>query len=264
VSTSEAGGTRELRLAVVCYGGSSLAIYMHGVTKELHRLVKGSSLLDAGLEPAADAASETVYRDLLRALADEQQLQTRVVVDVVAGTSAGGINGVFLAKALSHNLSQDALRDVWFDRGDMRELLRGPKWLSYYLRFLMLVPSAVKKSPLRGNEMAQWLFEALQRMDAGGSQPPELPSLVPDDGRLDLFVTMTDFYGADRQIPARSTSSGPTTTAASPSPHARRRASPASSRPSASRRSGSGCRTPTWSGSRRAFAATRSRAARPS
>ncbi len=32
-------GTKELRLGLVCYGGVSLAIYMHGVTKELHKLV---------------------------------------------------------------------------------------------------------------------------------------------------------------------------------------------------------------------------------
>ena len=40
VSPTEAGATREVRLAVVCYGSSPLAIYMRGVTKELHRLVK--------------------------------------------------------------------------------------------------------------------------------------------------------------------------------------------------------------------------------
>src|SRR5262245_39526469 len=174
---------------------------MHGVTTELHRLVKGSALLDAGIEPASDAHSEAVYRDLLSALADEQHVQTRVVVDVVAGTSAGGINGVFLSKAIAHNLSQDALPDVWFDRGDMRELLLLPKWIPYKLRFLMLLPRATKKSPLRGNEMAQWLFKALQDMDSGGSRPEELPTLVPRDGSLDLFVTITDFYGYDRQIP---------------------------------------------------------------
>jgi patatin-related protein len=195
------GGQKELRLAVVCYGGSSLAIYMHGVTKELHRLVKGSALLDAGLNPTPDAKSETVYRDLLSALAAEQHLQTRVVVDVVAGTSAGGINGVFLSKAIAHNLSQDGLRDVWFDRGDMRQLLLLPTWIPYKLRFLMLLPRATKKSPLRGNAMAQWLFEALQGMDTGGSEPGDLKTLVPRDGRLDLFVTITDFYGYDRQIP---------------------------------------------------------------
>jgi hypothetical protein len=36
----------ELRLALVCYGGVSLAIYMHGVTKELHKLVRASRSFD--------------------------------------------------------------------------------------------------------------------------------------------------------------------------------------------------------------------------
>ncbi len=35
-------GTKELRLAVVCYGGVSLAIYMHGVTRELQSLFRAS------------------------------------------------------------------------------------------------------------------------------------------------------------------------------------------------------------------------------
>ena len=97
---------RELRLALVCYGGVSLAIYMHGVTKELHRLVKGSALLDAGLAPDADSPSESVYGDLLRSLAKESGVSTRVVVDVVAGTSAGGINGIYLTKAIAHKIGR--------------------------------------------------------------------------------------------------------------------------------------------------------------
>jgi patatin-related protein len=199
--SNEGRGTRELRLAVVCYGGSSLAIYMHGVTKELHRLVKGSALLDAGLAPDPEAPSEAVYADLLRALADERRVRTRVVVDVVAGTSAGGINGIYLTKALAHNLSQDALRDLWFERGDMSQLLLLPTWLPVKLRFFLLLPRALRTSPLRGAEMALWLFQALEGMDAGGHEPERLETLVPDDGRLDLFVTITDFYGYDRQVP---------------------------------------------------------------
>ena len=70
--STEGGGTKELRLAVVCYGGSSLAIYMHGVTKELHRLVKGSALLEAGLGADEGAPTEAVYSDLLREVAKEK------------------------------------------------------------------------------------------------------------------------------------------------------------------------------------------------
>ena len=186
---------------MVCYGGSSLAIYMHGVTKELHRLVKSSALLEAGLGPDPGAPTEAVYLDLLRAVAEENRVRTRVVVDIVAGTSAGGINGIYLTKAIAHNLSQDALRDLWFERGDMSQLLLLPTWLPVKLRFFLLLPRALKKSPLRGGAMARWLHEALEGMDDGGSEPDAIETLVPEDGRLDLFVTITDFYGYDRQVP---------------------------------------------------------------
>ena len=33
---------KELRIALVCYGGISLAVYMHGVTKELWKLARAS------------------------------------------------------------------------------------------------------------------------------------------------------------------------------------------------------------------------------
>ena len=49
-----------------------------------------------------------------------------MVVDVIAGTSAGGINGICLAKALAHDLSLDGFRDLWFDRGDIDGLLAAP------------------------------------------------------------------------------------------------------------------------------------------
>src|SRR6266540_401682 len=199
--SNQGGGIKELRLAVVCYGGSSLAIYMLGVTKELHLLVKSSALLEAGLGPDPGAPTEAVYLDLLRAVAEENRVRTRVVVDIVAGTSAGGINGVYLTKAIAHNLSQDALRDLWFERGDMSQLLLLPTWLPVKLRFFLLLPRALKKSPLRGGAMARWLHEALEGMDDGGSEPAAVETLVPEDGRLDLFVTITDFYGYDRQVP---------------------------------------------------------------
>ena len=199
--SNQGGGIKELRLAVVCYGGSSLAIYMHGVTKELHRLVKASALLEAELGPDPGAPTEAVYLDLLREVAKENGVRTRVVVDVVAGTSAGGINGIYLTKAIAHNLSQDALRDLWFERGDMSQLLLLPTWLPVKLRFFLLLPRALKKSPLRGGAMARWLFEALEGMDDRGREPDAVETLVPDDGRLDLFVTITDFYGYNRQVP---------------------------------------------------------------
>src|SRR5918996_2595202 len=85
----EVGATRELRLAVVCYGGVSLAIYMHGQTKEINRLVGASRLLDENANPRAGAESERVYFELLDEVAKNhpERVRTRVVVDTVAGTS---------------------------------------------------------------------------------------------------------------------------------------------------------------------------------
>jgi patatin-related protein len=194
--------TKELRLGLVCYGGSSLAIYMHGVTKELHRLVKGSVISERGLRAEApNPGSDAVYAQLLEQLAGEQGVRTRVVVDVIAGTSAGGINGVYLAKALAHNLSQDSLRDLWFNRGDVGQLLKGPTFLPWWLRLPALLPFAVKRSIVRGDAMATWLFDALEGMDASPREPADVESLVPDGSLLELFVTITDFYGYDRQVP---------------------------------------------------------------
>ena len=120
--------TVELRLALVCYGGVSLAIYMHGITKEIQRLVVASKAYEA--DPAAcpfgtsrAPSTPTGTRSRSASRGSEAGIRTRVVVDIVAGTSAGGINGIILAKALAHDLPQDALRDVWLERGDVKQLM---------------------------------------------------------------------------------------------------------------------------------------------
>ncbi len=200
----DAVSTKELRLALVCYGGSSLAVYMHGVTKELHRIVKGSALLESDDGDGVATPSERVYGRLLDELAERnrEQLRTRVVVDVIAGTSAGGINGVCLAKALAHNLPQDEFRNLWFERGDIDGLLAAPRWLpTRVLKGLWVAVWALKKAPLRGDLMARWIYDAFQRMDEKGSTPASLPTLLPDRHKLELFVTVTDFYGYGRQVP---------------------------------------------------------------
>jgi patatin-related protein len=176
---------------------------MHGVTKEIHRLVKASALRAAGKAP--ESASEQAYVKLLDGLVVATDgVDLRVIVDVVAGTSAGGINGIYLSKALAGNRSQDALRQLWFERGDMNELLDFPrKILGVPLKFEwkapFLIPRALRRSPLRGQEMTKWLHDALTAMDKAPS-PAGLASLLPRGNQLDLFVTITDFYGYQRSI----------------------------------------------------------------
>ncbi|MGI8984604.1 MAG: patatin-like protein [Acidimicrobiales bacterium] len=203
----ERWATRELRLAVVCYGGVSLAIYMHGVTKEIHKLVLASAALEA--DPAHNPfdadTTERVYWDLLsriaagRAGGNAAGANIRVVVDIITGTSAGGINGIFLAKAISGNRPQDGLRRLWFEKGDIKELLEWPTWVPWPLRFVARA-LARRKPPLRGAAMSRWLHGALDDMN-GRRVLPGADSLLPDDHVLDLFVPITDFTGYEREIP---------------------------------------------------------------
>ena len=60
---------KELRIALVCYGGVSLAVYMHGITKEIWRLAKASQAVHSS--DAAEAAHDDIYAKLLRTIAAE-------------------------------------------------------------------------------------------------------------------------------------------------------------------------------------------------
>lgn len=173
---------RELRLALVCYGGVSLAIYMHGITKELEKLVRASTRFadDPTRNPFEPKQTEYAYFDALRRKAAAEGYRTRVVVDIIAGTSAGGINGVCLAKALALDAPQDGLRDLWLTKGAI-------------LKLLARVP---KLPPLAGNRMLRWLGGAFSDMDGKGNG-----TLMPPGLALNLFVTTTDINGYTRKIP---------------------------------------------------------------
>jgi len=173
---------RELRLALVCYGGVSLAIYMHGITKELEKLVRASTSFVESPDdnPFEPRQTEYAYFNALRRKAAADGYRTRVVVDIIAGTSAGGINGVCLAKAVALDAPQDGLRDLWLTKGAI-------------LKLLARVP---KLPPLAGNRMLKWLGGAFADMDGKGGG-----SLMPPGLALNLFVTTTDMTGYNRKIP---------------------------------------------------------------
>src|SRR5438270_1128582 len=107
----------EHRLAVVMYGGVSLAIYIGGIARELLAVIRATSQSrtnpdQAGLTVGELSPSEKIYRRIAQmtsgvsyadtegARGAELPVKTRVSVDIISGTSAGGINGIFLAKAL--------------------------------------------------------------------------------------------------------------------------------------------------------------------
>src|SRR5215510_14564653 len=123
---------KELRIALVCFGGVSLAIYMHGISKEILKLIRASSALHATADRSKRTSAsffervdrsnpeydtEEVYFELLREIGRSAEL--RVIVDIIAGASAGGINGTMLARALSHDLPMRPIRDLWLNNADV-------------------------------------------------------------------------------------------------------------------------------------------------
>src|SRR5215467_5761500 len=108
---------QEIRFALVMYGGVSLAIYINGVTQEFLHLVKSTAVgPDGSLLLPTVTGTEVVYRQLASILhstgetvAPDRFIRTRFIVDIASGSSAGGINAVFLGKALANNLSLNQL-----------------------------------------------------------------------------------------------------------------------------------------------------------
>ncbi len=218
---------KELRLALVCYGGISLAIYMHGITKEIWHLARASRA-HRDFEPAA-GASERVYYALLESIGDEAGLNLRVMVDIVAGASAGGINGVFLAQAVTSGQSLDPLTDLWLEIADVEALLNPDHGPSHRFAKMWAMPiawmlagrdSSVNATvepaaraevraklerfvrsrwfepPFGGKQLMNMLLDALEAM----RDAPAGPRLLPEGQPLDLFVTVTDFRGHPERL----------------------------------------------------------------
>lgn len=219
---------KELRIALVCYGGVSLAVYMHGVTKELWKLARASRAHIAGAD--APEGTEAVYLRLLRQIEQDRDLRLRVLPDIVAGASAGGINGVFLAQAIHSGQSLEPLTDLWLERADV-DVLTDPDarpwwrfakfWAMPIVWFLLSRPGNVVSQsvapetrgevraklsrlirsrwfepPFSGLGFSRLLAEALDAMASGPTDAPLLPPGHP----LDLFVTVTDFKGHPQKL----------------------------------------------------------------
>src|SRR3546814_3939940 len=73
---------KELRLALVCYGGISLAIYMHGITKEIWRLTRASRDFRDNAPPSG--GTQAVYRRVLQDIEAQANLKLRVITDIIA------------------------------------------------------------------------------------------------------------------------------------------------------------------------------------
>lgn len=198
---------QEMRFGVVLYGGVSLAIYINGVVQELLHLVRATAPAsptaanptEALLGPGQLTSTEGVYRELGQlvgrsessavAPSPDDPILTRFIVDMLSGSSAGGINGVFLAKALANGQPVDQLKNLWVDEGDIAELLNDDRSVVG----LNLALREPPKSLLNGQRMYRKLLDALDAMETGRPSTAGRASPLVDE--LDLWVTTTDLEG---------------------------------------------------------------------
>jgi len=96
---------QQVRVALVMTGGVSLATWMGGASYELNRLTR---------------EKDPTYNKLL----DLTGATARV--DVISGTSAGGLNGALLATAAAHDSDLAGLRELWLEKGALEALVRPP------------------------------------------------------------------------------------------------------------------------------------------
>ncbi|WP_319773190.1 patatin-like protein [Breoghania sp.] len=230
----------ELRLALVLYGGVSLAVYMHGVSREVLAMVRASNMhrlsrftqapgsrededpailcaASAGASPV-EAAWQRVFDDLA------ETVEVRVVVDALSGASAGGVNAIMLARALAHDLPLTDHRAMWLENADVTRLAKPQDGLSRYFKRTVspvidrLVGKALKsqiddeetREKLRAFVQSRWFTPpfsgerfASWMLDACARMDEnwcDRATLLPRGQRLDLFVTLTDYHGERRKV----------------------------------------------------------------
>ena len=166
---------REIRLALVLNGGVSLAIWIGGVVAEIDRARR------AGLGPPAKADEIVdVYRELL------DLTGSLLRTDVIAGASAGGLNGCLLATAIVSGGTIDDVRDTWVELGSFSSMLR----------------SGLEREPqslLKGDEyfLPRVEAELARRLDVAAARDDLEPGrrAAARTRRVELFVTGTNLTG---------------------------------------------------------------------
>jgi predicted acylesterase/phospholipase RssA len=175
----------QLRLAAAFTGGVSLAVWMGGMAREMNLLLAASRIRRG--ETVADTTEPgRRVRAGYAALLD--LLDVDVSMDVLSGTSAGGINAAILGLANVQRFDLDGLRELWFAEGSLGGLLRNP---------------ADKTAPslLYGDQsLLAGLRAGLQKLAASA---PSNPAAAQDPTRVFLTTTLlagepsrfTDEYG---------------------------------------------------------------------
>jgi len=222
---------KELRIGLVLYGGVALAVYINGVVTEFWQALRASRA-NRQIPPEQLWGTAKIYADLLSELAGrDDTTEIRVVIDAVAGTSAGGVNGAALFKAIVDGADATILNRVWLDDADISNLKGDPDkpglfWRSidailgflpfakkyrsslaphksldwHWVRntvYTLLTTQDARRTPLKGEFFTEIISRSLAEMSRGEKSGP----LLPNRGTFDLFLTRTDLHGWPRHLP---------------------------------------------------------------
>ncbi|WP_205874933.1 patatin-like protein [Mycobacterium camsae] len=175
--------TQEVRLATTMTGGVSLAVWMAGVAREINLLAQASQWRRAGGPFPAEGRLGKESTAALRLYASLIELLDVIVdVDILSGTSAGGINAALLASSRVSGADLGGLRDLWLDLGALTDLLRDPR-------------DKYTPSLLYGDER---MFAALAKQIPKLATGPFPPAEFPGGARIPsttLYVTTTLLTG---------------------------------------------------------------------
>ncbi len=165
---------REMQLGLVVYGGVSLAIYTHGVCQEFYHAVSGRG----------------IYK-LVKALTDAD-----LVVDIISGSSASGINGILLGFAIANSNDREvvdfgAFARIWRNSGDLLKILQKPN----------LFKSQVGRSSFNGESFYQRGLLAALIKGIDQKLPRSRQEWFSNTRELDLAIAGTDYLGkVDRTL----------------------------------------------------------------
>ncbi|MGC5002631.1 patatin-like protein [Streptomyces sp. DT203] len=176
-SISASEHVTEIRLALVMNGGVSLAVWMGGVVHELDLVRRAShKASDPGYDPGEMSTDdESVFQAWVELLKNSDK---RVKIDIISGTSAGGLNGLLLATAIGRGGVLPNLRSLWEDAADLKELLKRESG-----------KNSNPKSVLSGKWFNESIEVALEEIKEGEQGEP-----------VTLFVTATALDGRHRKF----------------------------------------------------------------
>ncbi|MEO3786608.1 DUF3376 domain-containing protein [Actinocorallia sp. B10E7] len=168
-----AGETEEVRLALVMNGGVSLAVWMGGVVHELDLLRRASQ---GDPEENVKKSDLPAFRFWRRVTAEGARPR-RVRIDIIAGTSAGGLNGMMLATAIGRNTALPGLKEMWQRSAALDQLLAEPSGHSLF----------------SGEFFRERLKEAVESVPHEDARPDRSDSVT-------LFMTATALDGRFRSF----------------------------------------------------------------